>query len=119
MKFYSRIVRKPNSIIEQVRDGLKIVSTKRLCVFINGELETNDQNVIDKLKAKPNLFRTDRPWKQKIKEKEKVKEEEKEVKKDIGLPTDYKALVKLAKEKGIKAVGVKKSVLIRKLGKEV
>jgi len=63
MKFFSRITNKPNSVIQQVKDGLKVVSNKRICVFNNGEYETDDPEVIRKLKAHPEQFRTDHPWK--------------------------------------------------------
>ena len=74
MKFYSKITNRPNSVIEEVKDGLKVVSQKRLCTFFNGELETNDQRVIQKLLAKPNLFKTT-PWNEPVKVGNKIKYE--------------------------------------------
>ena len=62
MKFYTRIKRKPNSIIEEKRDGFKVISRNRLCVAIDGVIETDDPETIRKLKKRPDLFRTDRPW---------------------------------------------------------
>ena len=56
MRFYCHITRKPNSVIERVMDGLKVVSQKRVCVFIDGQLDTDDPDVIKKLKARPDLF---------------------------------------------------------------
>ena len=66
MKFYSKEISKPNSILEELRDGIKIVDRKCLCTFYNGELETNDPELIKKLQKHPDLFRTDRPWQSKI-----------------------------------------------------
>ena len=63
MKFYSKITKKPVSVIEEIKDGLKIVKQTRICVFIKGVCETDDPKVIEKLKAHPNKYRTDRPWK--------------------------------------------------------
>lgn len=65
MKFYSKIVSKPNSIIEEVRDAQKVINRVLICTFINGVLETDDPKIIAKLEARKDLFRTDRPWKQK------------------------------------------------------
>lgn len=62
MKFYSRITRQPESIITEVRDGMRVVSRKRLCVFLNGVCEVDDPKIIEKLKAHPDKFRTDNPW---------------------------------------------------------
>lgn len=62
MKFYSKITRKTNSIITEVRDGLKVVSRKRLCRFTNGVLDTENPEIIEKLSKRPDLFRTDKPW---------------------------------------------------------
>lgn len=57
MRFYTEVTREPKSVIKCVRDGLnKVVSMKRLCVFIDGELETGDPDVIKELKARPDLF---------------------------------------------------------------
>lgn len=62
MKFYSRITRKPNSVIEEVRHGDKVIDRKRIAVFKDGVLETDDPEVIEKLQAHPDKFRTDGPW---------------------------------------------------------
>lgn len=62
MKFYSRITRQPESIQTEVKDGLKVISRKRLCVFENGTCEVDDPEIIEKLKAHPDKFRTDHPW---------------------------------------------------------
>lgn len=57
MKFYTEVTREPKSVIKCVRDGLnKVVSMKRLCVFVDGELETDNPDVIKELKARPDLF---------------------------------------------------------------
>jgi len=56
MRFYCAITRKPNSVIEQVKHGLQVVSQKRLCVFVDGQLDTDDPHVIEKLKERPDLF---------------------------------------------------------------
>jgi len=194
MKFYSKIVDKPNSIIEEIRNGTQVISRKEICTFINGVFETNDPRIIAKLEVRKDLFRTDRPWirrpnwrttdegiklleegtrlgidcrhiaewflKKRIQdiknppskepeapevnkktsissnapkpEKVEVKEivegepneaykEAMELEKKMPKPTtpevkvDYKEIMRLAKEKGIKTFGVKKSVLIKKL----
>lgn len=62
MRFYSRIVRKPESIITEIKDGLKVVSRKRMCQFHNGVCDTENPEVIALLKKHPNKFRTDKPW---------------------------------------------------------
>jgi len=64
MKFYSKITKKPESVIEQIKDGLKVVKQTRVCVFKEGVCETNDPKVIEKLQAHPEYFRTDHPWKE-------------------------------------------------------
>jgi len=56
MRFYCAITRKPNSVIEQVKHGLQVVSQKRLCVFVDGQLDTDDPHIIEKLKERPDLF---------------------------------------------------------------
>jgi len=65
MKFYSKVIDKPHSIIEEVRDGFKVLKQTQLCVFKNGVLETEDPKIIEKLEKRKDLFRTDRPWIQK------------------------------------------------------
>lgn len=62
MKFFSKITKKPNAVIKQVKDGLKIVSQKKICTFINGEYETDNPEIIAILKAHPNQFAADSPW---------------------------------------------------------
>lgn len=56
MRFFCAMSRKPNIVYEQVNRGLEIASRKRLCTFIDGQLDTNDPHVIEKLKARPELF---------------------------------------------------------------
>jgi len=194
MKFYSKIVSKPNSIMEEIREGTKVIRRIKICTFIDGVLETDDPKIIAKLEARKDLFRTDRPWKQKpdwkiteegkklleegerlgidcrhiaewflkkriqdilypkpknapevpdVNEKklvssnapqpEKVEAKEvmegepneawleaMELEKEVPKPKvkiDYKEIIRLAKEKGIKTHKVKKNVLLRKLGR--
>lgn len=62
MIFYSKEINKPNSILEEVRDGIKIIDRRCIATFYNGKLETNDPKLILKLQEHPELFRTDRPW---------------------------------------------------------
>ena len=59
MRFYCRITKKPNVVTEQVKHGLQVVSSKKLCTFIDGQLDTEDPHVIEKLKARPDLFGLD------------------------------------------------------------
>lgn len=56
MRFYCSMNKKPNIIIDQVKHGLQIVSRKQLCVFIDGQLDTEDPHVIEKLLGRPDLF---------------------------------------------------------------
>jgi len=63
LKFFSKVTRKPNAIIEEVRHGTKLIEQKCICTFINGVLETDDPKIIKKLEERKDLFRTDRPWK--------------------------------------------------------
>lgn len=56
MKFYCSMTRKPNVIVEQNMRGLKIASRKQLCIFVDGELETEDPHIIEKLLERPDLF---------------------------------------------------------------
>lgn len=56
MRFYCQITRKPNVVVEQVKHGLEVVSQKKLCTFVDGQLDTEDSHVIEKLKARPDLF---------------------------------------------------------------
>jgi hypothetical protein len=62
LKFYSRVTNKPNSVVEEVRHGDKVIDRKRIAVFKDGVLETDDPEVIEKLKEHPDKFRTDGPW---------------------------------------------------------
>jgi len=62
MKFYSRVIDKPYSVMEELRDGLKLVKRTCLCTFVNGVFETEDPKIIAKLEVKKNLFKTDKPW---------------------------------------------------------
>ena len=103
MKFYSRITNKPNSVVEQVKDGLKVVSQKRICTFINGEFETEDPKIIEKLEAHPDQFRTDRPWNQPIGNKVKYE------------LLKYQELFIKAKEAGINPYKMKKGAIIEAL----
>jgi len=160
MRYFSKVISKPNSIIEEVRDGFKLVKQTRICTFIDGVLDTEDPELITKLNKRPDLFRTDRPWLQKdnwrttdegiklLKEGERLgidcrhvrewylKEKIQEVKtpksrkpeapvvnekKLVGSPVrsqpkvvkkiDYKELMRIAKDKGIKSFGMKKEAL--------
>lgn len=62
MRFYSRIIQKPESIITEIKDGLKVVSRKKVCQFMGGVCDTEDPKVIELLQKHPNRFRTDKPW---------------------------------------------------------
>ena len=181
MKFFSKIINKPNAIIERQMDGFRLIKNTKLCTFINGVLETDDPELIIKLNKRPDLFST-KPWatpyswrtteegiellkegerlgikcrfirkeylmklvaksKEPVVKKEEVlpKPEKVEIKEVIeGVPNeaykeamkleeeapkptipvvkvDYKEIMRLAKEKGIKGHGVKKQILIKKL----
>lgn len=118
MRFYSRIVRKPESIITEVKDGMKVVSRKRVCQFFNGICDTEDPKVIALLKKHPNKFRTDKPWPtnhwQDTKEGQKLLERGKELNIDVRhIRKEYLlTLIKLIeKEKGIVSVSRGASVL--------
>jgi len=56
VRFYCHITRKPNSVVKQVKHGLEVVSQKRICVFVDGQLDTEDPHVIEELEARPDLF---------------------------------------------------------------
>jgi len=108
MRFYSRIVRKPESIITEIKDGLKVVSRKRVCQFFNGVCDTEDPKVIELLNKHPNRFRTDKPWPtnywQDTKEGQKLLERGRELKIDVRhIRKEYLiSLINLIeKEKGI------------------
>jgi len=107
MKFYSKITNRPNSVIKQVKAGLKVVENKRICVFHNGEYETDDPKIIEILQEHPNQFRTDHPWKP--------------TEKPLGKKTNfellkYQDLLVRAKEVGIKSK--KKKEIIEFLNKK-
>ena len=113
MRFYSKITRKPNSVIKQIKEGDKILSQKRLCVFVDGVCDTDDPKVIEELKKHPDKF-SDKPfpkpfdWKA-TKEGQQLMEKGKELGIDMELGNNYKNirkeyLEKLIKEKGGKVV---------------
>ena len=109
MRFYSKITRKPNSVIKEIREGDKILSQKRLCVFIDGVCDTDDPKVIEELKKHPDKF-SDKPFPKKLdwkttEEGQKLMEKGKELGIDMELGGNYKNirkeyLEKLIKEKG-------------------
>ena len=113
MKFFSRITNKPNSVIQQVKDGLKVVSNKRICVFNNGEYETDDPKIIEILQAHPNQFATDHPWNpvgDKVIAKVGNKVEFELLK--------YKELLIKAKEAGINTYKMKKEAIVKALNEK-
>ena len=120
MKFYSKITNKPNAVIEEIKDGLKIVKQTRLCMFKNGVLETEDKKIIEKLKEHPEQFRTDKPypvvteWKDTKEGKEMIKKGEKLGIKVKNVRKEY--LEKLIKAKEQK-LGIKNKVKAKVLGK--
>jgi len=61
MRYFSKIIDKPNAIIEEQRDGFRLVKQTKLCEFINGVLDTENPDVIAKLNKRPDLFSTT-PW---------------------------------------------------------
>ena len=114
MRFYSKITRKPNSVIKEIREGDKILSQKRLCVFVDGVCDTDDPKVIEELQKHPEMFRSDKPfpkpfdWKA-TKEGQQLMEKGKELGIDMELGNNYKNirkeyLEKLIREKGGKVV---------------
>ena len=113
MRFYSKITRKPNSVIKQIKEGDKILSQKRLCVFIDGVCDTDDPKVIEELKKHPDKF-SDKPFPKKLdwkatEEGQQLMEKGKELGIDMELGNNYKNirkeyLEKLIKEKGGKVV---------------
>jgi len=62
MRYFSKIIDKPNAIIEEQRDGFRLVKQTKICEFINGVLDTEDPDVIAKLEKRPDLFKKDTPW---------------------------------------------------------
>ena len=60
--FYSKVISKPNSINEEIRDGFRVLKRTHVCTFINGVLTTSDPDIIKKLRSRPDMFRTDRAW---------------------------------------------------------
>jgi len=118
MRFYSRIVRKPESIITEIKDGTKVVSRKRVCQFFDGICDIKDPEVIALLKEHPEKFRTDKPWPTKhwqdTKEGIKLLERGRELQIDVRhIRKEYLiTLIKLIeKEKGITSVSRGASVL--------
>lgn len=96
MRFYCSMTRKPNVVVEQVKHGLQVVSQKKLCTFIDGQLDTEDSHVIEKLKARPDLFWVGRD--------------------DVNYRTlDYPQLVYEAERLGIKTYKVSKKELLKAL----
>lgn len=96
MRFYCHITKKPNPVVEEVKHGLEVVSQKRLCVFVDGQLDTEDPHVIEKLKARPDLFWVGRE--------------------DVNYRTlDYPQLVYEAERLGIKTYKVTKRDLLKAL----
>ena len=61
MRYFSKIIDKPNAIIEEQRDGFRLVKQTKICEFRNGVLDTEDPEVIMKLNKRPDLFST-KPW---------------------------------------------------------
>lgn len=113
MRFYSRIVRQPESIITEVKDGTKVVSRKRVCQFLNGICDTEDPKAIAMLKKHPNRFRTDKPWPannwQDTKEGIKLLDRGKELGIDVRhIAKPYLLILISEIEKGKGIVGVKK-----------
>ena len=118
MRFYSRIVRKPESIITEIKDGLKVVDRKRVCQFFNGVCDTEDPKIITLLKKHPEKFRTDKPWPtnhwQDTKEGMKLLERGKELDIDVRhIRKEYLITLigLIEKEKGIVSVSRGASVL--------
>ena len=109
MRFYSKITRKPNSVIKQIKEGDKILSQKRMCVFVDGVCDTDDPKVIEELKKHPDKF-SDKPFPKKLdwkttEEGQKLMEKGKELGIDMELGNNYKNirkeyLEKLIREKG-------------------
>ena len=109
MRFYSKITRKPNSVIKEIREGDKILSQKRLCVFVDGVCDTDDPKVIEELKKHPDKF-SDKPFPKKLdwkatEEGQQLMEKGKELGIDMELGNNYKNirkeyLEKLIREKG-------------------
>ena len=110
MRFYSKITRKPNSVIKQIKEGDKILSQKRLCVFVDGVCDTDDPKVIEELQKHPEMFRNDKPWPKPLdwkatEEGQRLIEKGKELGIDMELGNNYKNirkeyLEKLIREKG-------------------
>ena len=113
MRFYSKITRKPNSVIKQIKEGDKILSQKRLCVFVDGVCDIDDPKVIEELQKHPEMF-SDKPFPKKLdwkatEEGQQLMEKGKELGIDMELGNNYKNirkeyLEKLIKEKGGKVV---------------
>jgi len=83
-------------VTEQVKHGLQVVSSKKICTFVDGQLDTEDPHVIEKLKARPDLFWVGRE--------------------DVNYRTlDYPQLVYEAERLGIKTYKVTKRDLLKAL----
>jgi len=111
-------VRKPESIIQEVKDGMKVVSRDRVCQFFNGICDTEDPKVIALLKKHPEKFRTDKPWPTKhwqdTKEGQKLLERGRELQIDVRhIRKEYliNLIGLIEKEKGITSVNRGASVL--------
>lgn len=100
MKFYSDIVDQPHAVVKQIKEYNKVLKQKLLCVFTNGELETDDEEVIAELLKHPNRFRT-------TKEKPPLTKTEQEIELD--------KIRERAKGAGIKIAKRKKSEILQEL----
>ena len=140
LKFYSGIKNKPNSVIKEIKDGTKVVDSKLICTFHNGELEIDDPEIIEELEKHPDLFRKEpfpnvRRWED-TKEGEELLKKAKELNIDtrhirkeylISLINEreevdklsYQELVKKAKELDIPTHKRKKEDILNDLKKEV
>jgi len=114
VKFYSVIANKPHAIMDgfRMKDGIKVAG-KQLCTFINGELETDNPEIIKRLQARPELFRADHPWNpvgDKVVGKVGNKVEFELLK--------YKELLIKAKEAGINTYKMKKEAIVKALNEK-
>jgi len=63
MKFYSKITEKPETVSTQVKDAKgKVMENTVIAEFYDGVANVTDPGAINKLKAHPEMFRTDKPW---------------------------------------------------------
>lgn len=118
MRFYSRIVRKPESIITEVKKGKEVVSRTKICQFFDGVCDTEDPKIIALLKKHPNKFRTDKPWPtnhwQDTKEGQKLLDRGRELKIDVRhIRKEYliRLIEMMEKENGIVTIKRGSSVL--------